>query len=298
MATPEAKPIIIRPKDGDNLPPEERFAMREGRVYRVFPKEAEESDVQKPCGSCGGSFDGPTQARCSHCSQGRQAFMLDVTELPFHLLPPIKKGEQPSVDASELLPRFGGVSVEVGENSVLESACGDTVTIHTYSRVSKIAANRISLGRQAKCNVAVAHFEINAADGFHNPEVDGGLAAKKISLGWGPNVLGTIVIPDGGLLQINGGPPTRINMLILGPKATFLSGDAVEVGKLVVLGPGTNIEVGNSSKILSLESQVSGYYSLKAGRGLIIKDHSSLSREYDLLGEINRLLDYALDPDR
>ena len=70
------------------------------------------------------------------------------------------------------------------------------------SSVDQIAGNQVDLGLDVTCSVVVAKDHLIADSRFNCEDEEGGLTAKQITLGWGVNVEGKIVLPDGGSLSL------------------------------------------------------------------------------------------------
>src|SRR3989344_5616120 len=196
----DPKPVIRRPED--DLPPELKYALKPGRTYRNFPDDAPESAIPSNCAACGSNYDGLTQTHCRACGQGRPAYKIDVTDQPYHPLPPKKEGDPPSVKADEMIPTFGGGDIILGNNTVAPCAIGDKVEIGMESSVAQIAGNRVHLYFGVTCSVVVVRDHLLIGSHFNCEDEHGGLTAKQITLESGGNIEGKMVLPDGGSLSL------------------------------------------------------------------------------------------------
>ncbi len=120
-------PVISRRSERGDRSPAEKSAMQPDRVYRVFPADAQESTILEPCGGCGHGYDGPTQTHCPSCNSDRKAYMLDVTDKPFHALPPKEEGGQIEIPAEAMIPTIGGRNVLLGSEAKSYREQGDRV---------------------------------------------------------------------------------------------------------------------------------------------------------------------------
>lgn len=278
-------PVIRRPED--NLPPEERYALKSDRVYRVFPADKKESDVQGPCGSCGGQFDGPAQSNCPHCHQDRLAYMRDVTDEPYHALPAEKEGEAPVIDADELIPTFGGAEVRLGKRSSAIFAHGDSVSVDEGSELEGAAGNTVDLGWEVEVNHVVAKDKLNL--GGRSTCQD--LVAKEVHCGTECEI-GSIIIPDNGLLTL--GFNTSVDTIFLGPGAVIAALDSpnIEIGRLVILGPDCQVSLGPSCSIDTIETN--SRFQLKTGSEFTNEIHKKLKGDYNLAEIISYIIADAL----
>lgn len=267
-------PVIRRPED--NLPPEERYALKPDRVYRVFPGDKKESDVQGPCGSCGGQFDGPAQSHCPHCHQDRPAFMRDVTDEPYHALPAEKEGEAPVINADELIPTFGGAEVRLGKRSSAIFAHGDYVSVDEKSELEGVAGNTVNLGWEVEVNHVVAKNKLYLGG---RSSCQGGLVAKEVRCG-SECEIGSIIIPDKGLLTL--GYATSVDTIFLGPGAVITALDScnIEIDRLVILGPDCQIALGPNCTINTIETN--SRFQLKTGDNFTNETHKRLKGDYNL----------------
>jgi len=161
------------------------------------------------------------------------------------------------------------------------------------SSVDQIAGNQVDLGLDVTCSVVVAKDHLIADSRFNCEDEEGGLTAKQITLGWGVNVEGKIVLPDGGSLYLkeNG----TIDCLIVGAGTTIIAGDRLELRTLIILGPNVKITLGEDCSIDAIESNHN--FQLQTGRSFSNNDRTRLQEDYNLAVEISDLIDRALDLD-
>lgn len=292
--TETPKPVIKnRGQKLENLPPAEKFALRPGRTYRTFPDDLPESAIPQSCDSCGSPYDGPTQAQCRACGQGRVAYKVDVTDEPFHTLPPKIKGEAPEVNADELIPSFGGDDIILGAKTETPCAFGNSVRIGSESVVRQIVGNKVFLATAVDAEIVVAHDTIETESRFtcDDGDGDGGVTAKRIILGWGTDIVGDIVLPNDGFLSLQGN--CTVSRLIAGEGATIVAGDKLEVGTLIILGPNVKIALGESCSITTIKSNHN--FQLKTGTSFSNEDRIGLQDNYNLAVEISNLISRALN---
>ncbi len=284
------KPVINRPNP-ENEPPATRYALKEGRAYRVFPSDLPESAIPTNCGQCGAPFDGLTQTNCPSCHQGRTAYMLDVTAQPYHTLPPEKEGDAPIVSSESLIPILGGGDVYLGANSEVQSAIGNQVRIETESVVPQVAGNTVFLGYGVSCGVVIAQKSLEASAKFECVDhQNGGITAKEIRLGLGATIEGRVVVPDNGFIVI--GPASTIDCLIVGANSTIIAEDHLNLSSLVILGPNVKITLGESCAIDTIESD--HHFQIKTKKGFENTVRRRLQDEYNLAEEISLLVGQAL----
>ncbi len=288
------EPIIKRRSELDNLPPAERFALQPGHTYRTFPDDLPESAIPISCGNCGNPFDGPTQSHCRACNQGRAAYKIDVTDEPFYTLPPKIGGEAPEVDANELIPTFGGGDVTLGAKTNTPCAFGNEIKIGPESNVNQIAGNHVILDSGIDSSVIVAKNSLGIGPNFTSSDADGGLTAKKIILGWNANIEGSVVLPDGGTLNMN--DHCKIDCLIVGADTTITASDRIQIGTLIILGPNVKISLGEDCSIDIIESNHN--FQVQTGPSFSNDSRTNLQDDYNLAVEISTLISYALDLDQ
>ncbi len=292
-ARPRPQPIIKRDSEIGNLPPAERYALHAGRAYRTFPDDLPESAIPGSCASCGASYDGPTQSHCRACDQGRPAYKIDVTDEPFHTLPPKKEGDAPTVNAAELIPVFGGGDIILGNKTEAPCAFGSKVKIESDSSVDQIVGNHVLLGWGITSSVVVAKDRLEASTNFTCEDEEGGLTAKEIFLDWNADIAGKIVLPDGGKLYL--GKNCTIDRLIVGADATIVAQNKLEVETLIILGPNVKISLGEECSIGAIESD--HLFQLQTGRSFSNDTRTKLQEDYNLAVEISDLIDRALNLD-
>lgn len=288
------KPVIInRNSELENLPPSEKFALRSGRTYRTFPDDLPESAIPTSCENCGNPFDGPTQSHCRACNQGRSAYKIDVTDEPFHTLPPKIEGESPEVDADELIPTFGGGEIVLGAKTETPCAFGNEIYIGQESNVNQIAGNLVVLASSVDSSVIVAKNSLEVGPNFTSFDTDGGLTARKITLHWNANIEGNVILPNGGTLTMD--DHCQIDCLIVGADTTITASDRIQIGTLIILGPNVKISLGEDCSIDTIESNHN--FQVRTGPSFSNNSRTSLQDEYNLAVEISTLISYALNLD-
>lgn len=247
------------------------------------------------CAACGANHDGLTQTHCRACGQGRSAYKIDVTDQPYHTLPPKKEGDAPSVRADELIPTFGGGDIILGQKTEAPCAIGDKVKIGMESSVAKIAGNQVFLDFGVTCSTVVARDYLIIGSHFNCEDEQGGLTAKQITLEFGhANIEGKIVLPDGGSLSLK--ENDSINRLIAGADTSIFAGDRLELETLIILGPNVKITLGGDCSIGTIESNHN--FQLQTGRSFSNDTRTRLRKDYNLAVEISELIDRALDLDQ
>lgn len=288
------EPIIKKGSELGNLPPAERFALQSGRTYRTFPDDLPESAIPTSCENCGSPYDGPTQTHCRACNQGRAAYKLDVTNEPFHTLPPKIEGEAPEVNADELIPTFGGGYVILGAKTATPCAFGNEIKIGQGSSVDQIAGNLVILDSGVDSSVIVAKNSLEVGPNFTSFDTDGGLTARKITLHWNANIEGNVILPNGGTLTMD--DHCQIDCLIVGADTTITASDRIQIGTLLILGPNVKISLGEDCSIGIIESNHN--FQVQTGPSFSNDSRTNLQDKYNLAVEISTLITYALDLDQ
>lgn len=287
------KPVITKGVDLENLSPAKRYALQPGRVYRNFPDDLPESAIPGSCSQCGNPYDGLTQTHCLACNQGRTAYKIDVTEEPYHTLPPKTENDAPTVNADELIPSFGGPDVELGQKSTMVSAIGNVVKIGSESVVDQIAGNNVQTGYGLVADVIVAKEKLIIGSHLRCEDSEGGITAKEISLGWTSQIDGVIILPNDG--KLTGEDNCTINYLIAGEGATIYFRDRLRLDTLIILGPNVRISLGDDCNIDTIESN--HRFQLQTGQKFFNHCKEGLQDDYNLAVEINQLVDLALATD-
>lgn len=283
---PASAPVITRRAEVDNRTPAEKFAMQFDKVYRVFPADAPESAVQAPCDKCGSGYDGPTQTHCPHCSADRPAYMLDVTDKPFHALP-AEDGKPIEIPAEEMIPTFGGKEVFLGQECSAVMVQGSKVTIGANSDVDYIAGNAVEVGQNSTTKSVVGKDNVILYLGV---ECEYGVTGKLVSIGQNCTV-GRVVIPEGGTLRLNDN--VTINTIYMG-RGSKIEGNPhnLTLDFLVVLDSDCSIHLGSGCTVETIEAEVP--FQISAGSKYENNEHIELEQDYNLAVLIDNIVQDSL----
>lgn len=282
-----APPVIKRREE--DLPPEVRFAMKTGHVYRPYPADKSEADVQNtPCSSCGDKrFDGPTQTHCPSCGTARSAYMVDVTDEPFHTLPPATPGEQREIPAESMIPTIGGQNIQLGREARSYREQGDRVIIGAESVVKLIAGNHVEVGPLSHVESVVGKDKVII---YHGVDCANGVTSKEISIGDDCS-LGRIVVPENGRLSI--GNRSTVGIIWLGKGACLIGNPHnLKVSYLLTLDKDCAIFLGHDCEINTIESNEP--IKITAGERYQNTHHKALAMEYNLPSLIDKIVRESL----
>lgn len=279
-------PAIIRRRELDDRPAAEKYAMQPGRAYRKFPAEAPESAIQEPCGSCGHGYDGPTQTHCPSCNTDRQAYMLDVTDQPFHALP-VEVGKPIEIPAEAMIPTIGGPNIQLGREAKSFREQGDRVIIGSNSSVKLIAGNHVEIGPQSCVQSVVGRDQVII---YHGVTCEDGVTAKEISIGDDCH-LGRIVVPENGRLSIGNG--STVGIIWMGRGSCLIgSPHNLKASYLVALDRDCAIFLGHDCEIKTIESNEP--IRISTGERYQNINRQRLSKEYNLIALIDKVVRESL----